>query len=78
MSFAIYCSHVVVQALSLMHVVGFFPSTPLYQVVLHIILASAYAVTSFWYYLLYVRYSETNAAVVEMTLTGSVDRRRFA
>ena len=76
-SFAIYCVHVVFQSLSLLHVVMFLRSTPLYQVILHMIMVSAYAGSSFWYYLLYIKYPGTNAAVVRMTLNGSVDGRRF-
>ena len=76
-SFAIQCLHIVVQSLSLLCVVMFFRSTPLYQVILHMILASAYPVVGFWYYLLYIKYPETNAAVLRMTLTGSVDGCRL-
>ena len=76
-SYATYCLHGVFQALNILRVFMSFQSTPLYQVVLHTILVYTYAITSFWYYLLYVKNPGTNAAVVRMTLTGSVDGSTF-
>ena len=77
-SFAVYCLHGLYQLLSLLHVLMFSRGTPLYQIVIHMIVVSAYALSSFWYYLLYVKYPETNAGIVAMTLTGSVIGRKCA
>ena len=76
-SFAIYCSHGVFQALSLLRVVIFLRTTPLFQLILHMILVIAYAGTSFWYYLLYIKHPAIHAALVGMTLTGAVDGRTY-
>ena len=76
-SFAIYCSHTVCTSLRLLHVLIFLPDTPMYQIVIHMILASAYAATSFIYYLLFIKDPKINAAVFGMTLNGStVGRKR--
>ena len=77
-SFIIYSLHGLCQLLSLLHVLMFSHGTPLYQIVIHMIVVSAYALSSFWYYLLYVKYPETNAGIVAMTLTGSVIGRKCA
>ena len=56
----------------MLHVLMYLPGTPTYQLVIHMILAATYAVYSFDYYLLYVKYPEINAAMFGMTLTGSI------
>ena len=74
--FAIYCSHGICKVCSLLRVFMFLRDTPLYQIVIHIIIAASYTVTSFWYYLLHFKHPGINAAVVGMTLTGSAVGRK--
>ena len=75
-SFALYLLHILGQILSLVNALMFMRGTPLYQIIIHGILASSFAVTSFHYYFLYIKYPGVNAAVVEMSLTGSVAGRK--
>ena len=46
-------------------------STPLHQVVLHWAIASAGAVASFWYYVIYIANPEVHSALVGMTFLSS-------
>ena len=75
-SFTICCSHQVCTILRLLNVLMFARGTPMYQIVIHIILTSIYAVISLMYYLSYVKEPDINAAVFRMTLTGCIAGRK--
>ena len=75
-SYVSYCLHGVYEVLSLLHVLMLSRGTPMYQIVIHMIIASVTAVFSFVYYLLYIKYTEVNAVVFRMTLTGSIVERK--
>lgn len=45
---------------------------PLYQIVIHMVLAASSGMICFWYYVIFIRYPETYAAFVRVTLTASV------
>lgn len=75
-SFASYCFHGVYQILSLLYVFMFLRGTPMYQVVIHMVIAAVTTVLSFAYCLLYIKYPAVNAVVFRMTTTGSIVGRK--
>ena len=45
------------------------PGTPLYQLIIHLMLVGVSIMVAFWYYILYIKYADVYAKFVEMTLT---------
>ena len=67
----IFLAHTLYKNLTLAHVFMFGQGVPLYQMVVHMVLAAASAMLSFWYYVLYIQYPETFAAFTRTTLTAT-------
>ena len=49
-------------------------TTPLHQIMIHAVLATAYGIFAYWYYVLYIQHGEVFAAFFQMTLTGKIGR----
>ena len=70
-SCVILFAHALYKIGSLVHAFAFLQGTPLYQMLIHIILAGASATLLFWYYVLYIKSPGINAAFVTSTLTAA-------
>ena len=70
--YAFYVAHALYKTLSLLCILLFVRGIPLHQMIIHGVLAGGTAVFGFWYYILYVKYPDVNAALIRMTLTGTI------
>ena len=70
--FALFCLHGLYKILTLAQVFIFFVDTPLYQIILHAMLAAASMTFAFWYYIRYIEYLNDFASFVRITLTGNI------
>ena len=71
-NFGIFLAHALYKNLTLAHAFLFGQDVALYQLVVHMVLATSPAMLSFWYYVLFIQYPETYAAFAKMTLTATV------
>ena len=71
-TFGIFLAHTLYKNWSLASALVSGRDIPLYQMVIHLILAGAAAMLSYWYYVLHIQYSGTYAAFVRTTLTATV------
>ena len=67
-----FVAHSFYKIVNFVYTLLFFHGIPLHQMVIHGVLASASAGFGFWYYILYVKYANENAALIRMTLTGTI------
>ena len=58
--------------LNLLYTLLFLRGIPLHQLIIQGLLAIGGAGIVLWYYILYVRFADENAVLVQMTLTGAV------
>ena len=49
-------------------------TTPLHQIIIHAVLAMAYGIFVYSYYVLYIQHGEVFTAFFQMTLTGKIGR----
>ena len=68
-SFGMFVANMVYKNIGLLHAFMFLRNVPLYHLVIHMVLASASAVISFWYYILYIRCPGISATFMRLTLT---------
>ena len=71
-SYALYLAHSLYKVLSLVYTLLFLRGVPLHQMIIHGVMASAAVNYGLWYFILYVKYVDENAAVLRMTLTGAI------
>ena len=69
-SFLLFIAHALYIILSLVPALHFHRDIPLHKMIMHGNMAAASATFSFWYYVLYFKYSDLNAEFVRMTLRG--------
>ena len=69
-----FAAHSFCKLLNLLYTVLFLRGVPLHQMVIHGVLGSAAAGYVLWYYILYLKYADENAALVRITLTGTITR----
>ena len=70
--YALFVAHSLFKILNLLYTLLFLRGIPLHQLIIQGVLASAAAAIVLWYYILYVKYADENAALVRMTLTGTI------
>ena len=70
--YASFVAHSLYKILNFIYTLLFFHGIPLHQMIIHGVLASAAADFSLWYYILYVKYPNENAALIRMTLTRTI------
>ena len=70
--YVLYVAHSLCKVLSLLCTLLFVRGIPLHQMIIHGVMAGATAVYGFWYYILYVKYPDVNAALIRMTLAGTI------
>ena len=68
----LFILHTVYKVLTLVQVLLFIPGTPLYQIILHAVMAAVCAMIAFWYYILYIKHAVIFAIVMRSTLTGNI------
>ena len=73
-SYVLFLSHVLYKGLSLLYTLWYFPDTPLHQKMIHFIVVSPAVMMAYWYYLLFIKYSDVNAGFTKITLDASVMR----
>ena len=73
LSYALFVAHTLFILARLLHVALFLPGiVPLHEKVLHIDVAGAAVLVTYWYYVLHIKHGSISAAVTTMTLTGKV------
>ena len=70
--YVLFILHAVYKVVTLVHVLLFIPGTPLYQIILHGVVASSCVMVAMWYYVLYIKYADVFAIFVRTTLTGNI------
>ena len=70
--FALFGLHALYKILALLQAIIFLPATPLYQIILHAMLAACSMTLGLWYYILYIEYVNDFASFVKITLTGTI------
>ena len=72
MAFVLFFGNTLYKNLSLLHTFVSRQNTPLYQMVIHLILAGTANMMAFSYYVLYIQYPRTYVVFAGITLTGNV------
>ena len=70
--YSLFVVHSLFKVLGLLHALLFLRGVPLHQVIIHGVLASTAMDYVLWYYVLYIKYADENAALIRMTLTGII------
>ena len=70
--YALFVAHCLYKVLNLLYTLLYFRGITLYELVIQGVLAGGGAGIVLWYYILYVRFGDENAALVRMTLTGAI------
>ena len=73
-SYVLFLSHVLYKVLSLLYTLLYFADTPQHQKMVHFIVVSPSVLMAYWYYLLFIKYSNVNAGFMKITLDESMMR----
>ena len=70
--YALFAAHALYKIASFILVLLSANATPLHQMMIHAVLATAYGMFVYWYYVLYIQHGEVFAEFLRMTLAGKI------